>query len=238
MVSHSPSPLPSSLLDAMLRMAPLDVLLFDTELICRYAALSEGKLFGRTPDQFIGRPAAEIFPPANGDLRTALTLAAESAAIYNYRPYRYTLTTPEPQTFFCWSVRIEPVSLADYRGREEFRGVLVTLADVQDLADENDQLKRDVDRLQRELSLSRQEVAGGRRREAQLIQERLDLRTAVRTLLTPAIGYLQVLLRRPHILRGLSAERLIDESVLPELHRIVAAVEIDADLAPEDGELR
>lgn len=236
MVAVTPSPLPSSLLDALLRMAPLDVLLFDTDLVCRYAALAEGSLFGRTPDQFIGRPAAEIFPPANGDLRTALTLAAESAAVYNYRPYRYTLTTPEPQTFFCWSVRIEAVSLADYRGREEFRGVLVTLADVQDLADDNDRMTREVDRLQREVSQLRQQMVAAERREAAHRESRLDLRSVVGNLLTPAMGYLQLLSRRPHVLRGQPLAQTIEEKILPELRRIVEAMADDDQAPPPIGD--
>lgn len=72
-------------------MAPLDVLLFDAALICRYAVLGEGTLFGRTADQFLGQPVDAIFPPARDDLRTAMELTAGgSDASYQYPAYRYT----------------------------------------------------------------------------------------------------------------------------------------------------
>ncbi len=35
MVTKMPAPLPSPLLETMLHLAPLDVLLFDSELVCR-----------------------------------------------------------------------------------------------------------------------------------------------------------------------------------------------------------
>ena len=166
MTTLAPAPLPPPLLETLLRMAPLDVLLFDRELVCRFAALPEGTLFGRTAEQFVGEPAEAIFPPARGDLRTALELAASSATSYAYPAYRhrYTDTDSTTETAFCWSVRIEPVLLRDYQGREEFQGVLVTLADVLDLTDENDRLRADTDLLQRENDRLRQELAAAWRR--------------------------------------------------------------------------
>jgi CRP-like cAMP-binding protein len=155
------APLPPPLLETLLRSTPLDVLLFDSELVCRYAALSDDTLFGRSAEEFLGRSVDEVFPPARSDLRSALELAAHSTANYQYPAYRYTYADTEhtSETAFCWSVRVEPVTLHDYRGREEFRGVLVTLVDVLDLADdndrlrqENDSLRRENDRLQRELT--------------------------------------------------------------------------------------
>jgi len=95
MTSFAPAPAPVQLLDAMLRMAPLDVLLFDHDLICRYAVLADETLFGRTAGQFIGEPADALFPPARDDLRAALKLAVSgSGASYEYPAYRYTSPTP------------------------------------------------------------------------------------------------------------------------------------------------
>ena len=164
MTTMAPAPLPSPLLETLLRMAPLDVLLFDTELVCRFAALADDTLFGRTAAEFVGQPADAIFPPIRGDLRSALELAATSPTSYQYPSYRYTYTDTSgtTETAFCWSVRVEPVTLHDYRGREEFRGVLVTLADVLDLSDENDRLRSQVDELQRELDRLRRELAAAR----------------------------------------------------------------------------
>lgn len=162
LTSPVPTPVPVSLLETLLRMAPLDVLLFDAALVCRYAVLGEGTLFGRTADQFLGQPVDAIFPPARGDLRTAMELAAGgSDATYQYPAYRYTYTDTcgTTETAFCWSVRVEPVVLHDYRGQEEFRGVLVTLADVLDLTDEVDRLRQESDVLQREVDRLRRDLA-------------------------------------------------------------------------------
>jgi CRP-like cAMP-binding protein len=161
MTTMAPAPVPAPLLEALLRMAPLDVLLFDAQLVCRYAVLADDTLFGRTAEQFLGRPVDEIFPPARGDLRSAMRLAS-SGTSYEYPAYRYTYADPEgtTETAFCWAVRIEPILLHDYRGREEFQGVLVTLADVLDLTDENDRLRRENDELQREADRLRRELAG------------------------------------------------------------------------------
>ena len=232
------APLPPSLLETILRLAPLDVLLFDTELVCRYAAPVGGSLFGRSVDQLVGQPAADIFPPARDDLRSALELAAHNAATYQYPSYRYTYTDIEAtsETLFCWSVRVEPVALRDYRGREEFRGVLVTLADVQDLADETDRLRHDNDVLQRENGRLQQQLVEAHRREAASAEARRRLRAAVRGLLAPVAGYLQVLSRRPRVLRGRPAEQVIEEIVLPGLRRVVTAVDtFDGAQPPADG---
>lgn len=173
-----PAPL-SALLDSLLRLAPLDVLLFDTELVCRYAAPADGTLFGRTAAQLVDEPATALFPSGADDLLAALRLAAEQAAAARYASYRYAHREATTETLFCWSVRITPVLLQDYRGHEEFHGVLVTLADIQDLADANDQL-------QQELVQLRGELAASRAREAAAIADR-RLGEAVRTVLTPVV---------------------------------------------------
>lgn len=227
MVAKIPAPLPSPLLETMLHQAPLDVLLFDTDLVCRYAAPAGDTLFGRTADQLFGQHAAEIFPPARGDLRSALELAAHGAQTYQYPSYRYTYTDTAGTTemLFCWSVRVEPVVLRDYRGQEEFRGVLVTLADVQDLADENDRLRRDNDLLERENQRLQDELAEAQRREAAFMEARWQVRAVVRNLLTMVMGYLQILGRRPAALGGRSAGEVVEQIVLPGLRRVVDAMD-------------
>lgn len=42
MTTILPAPLPPPLIETILHRAPLDVLLFDTELMCRYAVLADG----------------------------------------------------------------------------------------------------------------------------------------------------------------------------------------------------
>ena len=227
MVAKIPVPLPSPLLETMLHQAPLDVLLFDTDLVCRYAAPAGDTLFGRTADQLSGQHAADIFPPARGDLRSALELAAHGAQVYQYPSYRYTYTDTASTTemLFCWSVRVEPVVLRDYRGQEEFRGVLVTLADVQDLADENDRLKRDKHPLDQEHQRLQDELAEAQRREAASLEAGRKLRAVVRNLLTMVMGYLQILSRRPDALRGRPSGEVVEQIVLPGLGRVVDAMD-------------
>ena len=231
-----PVPLPPPLLDTILRMAPLDVLLFDTDLVCRYAAPAGSALFGRTADELVGQSSAEIFAGATDDLHSALKLAADTAASYQYPSYRYTFNESTTQTLFCWSVRVEPVLFHDYRGREEFRGVLVTLADVRALADENERLTQDNDQLRRDNDRLQRAVTEAQRREARAVEARHSLQTSVRNLLAPVVGYLQVLSRRPAVLGGQPAATVIEEIVLPGLRGVVETVDrYDAAHPPAAG---
>ena len=231
-----PVPLPPPLLDTILPMAPLDVLLFDTELFCRYAAPAGDTLFGRTDGELIGQSSAEIFSGATDDLHSALKLAADTAASYQYPSYRYTFNESSTQTLFCWSVRVEPVAFHDYRGREEFRGVLVTMADVRDLADENERLSQDNDQLRRDNDRLQHALADAQQREASAIEARHRLHTNVRNLLAPVVGYLQVLSRRPAVLRGQPPGTVIEEVVLPGLRGVVETVDrYDAAHPPMTG---
>ena len=222
MPTLAPAPLPPYLIETLLRMAPLDVLLFDRELICRFAALPEGTLFGRSAEQFLGEPADAIFPPARGDLRAALELAASSATSYAYPAYRYRYTDTDStnETAFCWSVRIEPVLLRDYQGREEFQGVLVTLADVLDLADENDRLRADTDALQRENDRLRRDLAAVARRWPASPEAPPGLRIVTRDDRAP-LGANRLLATLPReeyerLLSELEPVRLVTQEVLHE----------------------
>lgn len=230
-----PAPIPPPLLDTLLHQAPLDVLLFDTDLICRYAAPADDTLFGRAAHELIGLSADEVFPPAGGDLGPALQLAARNAATYENPSYRYTFEEAQTRTLFCWSVRIQSVALRDYRGREEFRGVLVTLADVQDLADTNDRLTAEIEALRRERGLLRRQLDAAQQRVGTLVQARRHLQSAVRNQLTPVIGYLQLLYRRPQQLNGQPAAAVIETHVLPGLRRVVEELE-QAEAGTRGGE--
>ena len=215
-----PPSLPRALLETLLDRAPLDVLLFDVGLICRYTALTGDTLLGRTAAELVGASAVDIFGRGAGDLLAALHLAADGAVTAQYPVYRYTRQEAEAQTSHCWSVAIEPVLLHDYRGGEEFRGVLVTLADVEDLADERDRLREAEGRLTAETTALRLQLDARRRRAE-------TARTQVRTLLAPVAGYLQVLARRPELLAGQDQAALIER--LLRLSAIAAAVDEAAD---------
>jgi nitrogen-specific signal transduction histidine kinase len=182
----------------VLHAAPLDVLLFDTDLICRYAAPADGSLFGRTEEELLGRHAAEIFPDDANGIQPVLAQAAHAAARWENPAYRVRLHDGATERVYCWSVKVEPVVT------DQYHGVLVTLADVQDLVDENERLESIV--------------------RAQQYAQR-QLQTDVRTMLTPAIGYLQAIVRRPEVLHGRSPRQIIERNVLPHLRRVVDAVD-------------
>ena len=226
---------PPALLDTLLRLAPLDVLLFDSSLICRYAAPAGDTLLGRTVDQLVGQPASALFPSGADDLKAALKLAAESVSPSRYASYRYAHEDPTAASpnaiatsLFCWSVRVEPIQIDDYRGTQEFRGVLVTLADIRDLADSNE-------RLHEENANLRAALAAARRREATLVASQRRLREAVRNQLAPVSGYLQAIGRRPRALAGHSVDRVIEDRVLPGLRRIVDLVDGAVESAPGES---
>ena len=99
--------------------------------------------------------------------------------------------------------------------------MLVTLADVEDLADERDRLREVEGRLTAENAELRLQLET-RRRRAEATRER------VRTLLAPVSGYLQALARRPELLAGEDQAALFAQ-LLPRLDEIVAAVDEAAD---------
>jgi hypothetical protein len=261
MTSLAPIPLPGSLLDILLRLAPLDVLLFDSQLVCRYAALTDGTFLGKTPDRLMGQPATAIFRPDQSDLHAALDLAARNAVPSSYPTYRLAFPggtavagasatpseLPHPTVtrtgmsgttdttlycwavrvqpvMYCWAVRVQPVTFLDYQGREESRGVLVTLADVRDLADDNDHLRADNEELRRGNAALRQALVTTQHREE---TTRRALQRTVRSLLAPVVGYLQVVARRPQLLaqRSVLVPELLSNQVLPQLERLVGTVD-------------
>jgi hypothetical protein len=222
-------------MESLMQLAPLDVLLFDTDLICRYAAPANDTLFGRTAAQLIGEPATTLFSLQSGDLHSALREAAQDAGSYDYPTYRYTDSAAESQQYYCWSVRIQPVNLMDYRGREEFRGVLVTLADVQDLADERDRLQQAQERLLAENARLHAGLEDLRARLGSSAATHQEVRAQVRDLLAPVSGYLQVIAHRPDALNGRSPESLIAQVVLPRLRELVATVDAAARRASDEA---
>jgi PAS domain S-box-containing protein len=166
----SPS-LPPRLLEILLRRAPVDVLLFDAALVCRYAAPAGETLFGQTAAELVGRSVSEVFPTQDG-LAAMIEAVLHQDGGWRDPGYRIPRRTEQRAVFSCWSVTVEPVTTTD------FTGVLITLADVKDLADEVESLRHELESLRHENE-----------------QSRLVLQERVRTRLTPALGYLQVLSR-------------------------------------------
>ncbi len=200
-MTTAPATPPPALLDRLLQATPVDVLLFDTALICRYAAPAEGTLFGRTAAELVGQRAAAIFPSADAGPGPVLARVVQTAAAWEDHAFRYAARTDAGERHYCWWVRVEPVA------SDDFRGVLVTLADVGDLVQQTEQLQRETEQLRR---------------------ERADLPVTVRTLLAPVVGYLQVLARRPSVLGGVTPAELLEQRVLPRLQALVAAVDATA----------
>ena len=136
--------LPPPLGDALLRLTPINVFLFDTDLICRYAAPVGDQFLGRQRDELVGRDAAEVLPPAANGLRPMLERAAREASTWQNPEYRFTRREGGVEQACCWSIHVEPVAVEDYRG------VLVSWSDILEQAQERESLKAEVDKLRRD----------------------------------------------------------------------------------------
>lgn len=207
MESRVEPPLAPPLWDAMLRLAPVNVLLFDTELICRYAAPVGTLLMGKPPAEWIGRPAPEVLPPAANGLAAPLRLAAATADAASWRSpeYRFALRLDGIDQPCCWSIQIDPLVV------ESYRGVLVTWSDILDAVTERAQVEAQLAAL-----------AAQREQRATAITALLS---DLRNLVTPISGYLQVMARRPATLAGRPFASVITENVLPRLDDLLVAID-------------
>jgi hypothetical protein len=194
--THTPE-LSPELSDTLLRLAPVNVLLLDRDLVCRYAAPAGETLYGRRREDVIGRPVAEVLPPARNGLGAVLRRAAREASPWHDPEYYFADARGQTAVPECWSVAIDPVATP------EFTGVLVSWTEIAEQAKERRRLIEELERLRRE----------ARERNAALIQVLSDLRNAI----TPLSGYLQVIVRRPLTLKGRSAAQVIAELVLPRV---------------------
>src|SRR5688572_24747202 len=100
-------PLPPAVLDELLFRTPVDVLLFDTALICRYAAPAADQFLGRSREQLLGRPVGEVLPPATNGLRGVLEHAVREATTWQEARYRFSCPVNGVETAFCLTVRVE-----------------------------------------------------------------------------------------------------------------------------------
>src|SRR5205823_566346 len=75
-------------LDTFLRSLPVHVLLFDAELICRYAAPDGSHVLGTPTDALVGMPVEDVFP-AEVELRPRLEKALRTGRTWrsDYVPY-------------------------------------------------------------------------------------------------------------------------------------------------------
>lgn len=201
--AQRPEP-PSAVLDLLLRLTPVNALLFNTELICDYAAPIDDALLGRPRTQLLGRSAADLLPPARNGLTPHLRRAADEGRGWSAAEFRF-VDPSEADRRYCWSVLVEPVRISNYRG------VLVTWQDIRRNADEMASLRAELAALR----------SAAEEREAALLRLYTDLRTAI----TPVWGYLQLIVRRPAALRERSPAHLIGTQVLPALGRLLAALE-------------
>lgn len=199
---HTLSP---PLCDTLLRLAPLNILLFDTDLVCRYAAPVGDELLGQPRETLMGRPAADIWPPAANGLRPVLERAAHEAAPWQNREYRFTHRMRDAELPCCWSIQVEPVAVDGYRG------VLVSWSDMLEAAQERDQVRAEAERLQRQ--------------EAQRREALVHLASDLLNLVTPISGYLQVIARRPEMLGRRAPAELIATYVLPRVEQLVATID-------------
>jgi PAS domain S-box-containing protein len=202
---------PHAFWDRVLRAAPSHLFVFDTALICRYAAPAGEDFLGMPRDNLLGRHAAEILPPASNGLRPLLERAAFEGQEATVPQYRYTHRVGDAETIHVWSIQATPLRMNSYRG------VLMALSDIVDLVEQRDQLQLRCDDLQ-------VEVERLRRSQAEHNQQLSGLATQLRTLLTPVWGYVQLLLERPELLRSAAAEDILRDDLRPQLQLVVDAV--------------
>lgn len=201
----SGQPLPSPLYDTLLRLAPVNVVLFDDQLRCRYAAPVGDHILGTSPDRLIGRPAAQILPPAANGLGAVLERAAHDAQAWHNAEFRFVDRSRGGELPCCWSIQVNPVAV------EGYHGVLVSWSDVLDAADERRRMRDQLRRLRREQH----------ERNVALTYLISDLRN----LITPISGYLQVIVRRPAMLAGRTPAQLITANVLPRFDDLLTAID-------------
>ena len=214
-MTPAPSDLPAPILDVLLRRAPLDVLLLDRRLICRYAAPVDDAFLGQPREALIDRPITEIFPPAADELRPILEHTVRQTSRWRTPLYRFSHPVDGVMTEYHWTIQVQSLTIGS------FWGVLIVLGDARefrDAAEERDRLRAECDRLYHH------EVE---RRDA--LQ---NLRARLRSLLAPLSGYLQVLARRPYVLGGQSPATVIERRVLPQVDALVSVIDqLSADAA-------
>lgn len=205
------------ILDMLLRRTPLDVLLFDRDLICRYAAPAGDEFLGHPREELEGRHATEILPPATNGLGPVLERAARDRTPWRKPRYLFDCDVRGVATSFCWVIEVEPVHVGGYDG------VMVLLIDsneLQAITNERDRLRAELEQV--------------RRQEADRRRALHELRANLRSLLAPISGYLQVIARRPWMLAGRAPASLVSERVLPQIDELVSAVDKLGDIASEE----
>lgn len=196
--------IPPPVFDMLLRRTPVHVFLFDPDLTCRYAAPVGDHFFGRRREDLVGHTAREILPLAAHDLCPTLERVAQERFACGHPGYQFTVHTTEGVARQAWAVDVQPMAVSGYRG------VLLSWADLTDLVDERDRLQTEVVTLR------------GREEERQRALG--ELLADLRSMLAPPLGFLQVIVKRPHVLRGRSAASTIAEEVLPRMNEFVEAL--------------
>jgi hypothetical protein len=197
--------LSSKLSDALLRLAPANILLFDRNLICRYAAPMHDQFEGRPREALIGLRADQFLQPARDGLRPILESACRELRAWHSEAYRFVETGSGHSRDCCWSIQVDPVETPD------FQGVLVSWSDVEATEREREGLRHEVERLSAEAN----------ERNAALVEVISDIRNAI----TPLAGYLQVLTRRPETFKNRSWREVITNLVLPRVADVLDATE-------------
>jgi hypothetical protein len=201
----TPSVTPPALWDALLHRAPVHVFLFDSDLVCRYAAPAGGGFLGKTEGQLIGRRAEDVLPPAEDGLGPVLERAVRDREPWQRDEYRFIRPGDSGNAVLQWRVQVDPVEVDGYAG------VLVSVIDIERLLAERDKLRVEIEQLRRQDEERRRLLT--------------ELYTDLRTMLTPVSGYLQLIVRRPYALGGRAVSEVIGERVLPSLQRMTGRLE-------------
>ena len=211
-------------METVYRCDPPQIFIFDSDLICRYAAPAGDTFLGRRREELVGRHAAEILPPTSKRLRPVLERALREQASWSTRRYRYRHRQDDGERLYVWAIVVAPVVQASGQG------VLVSLMDTLEPARQRHRLRRENEALRARIAHL---VALHRRR----LQERLDLEARLRTALTPVWGYVQLLLRRPELLRDPAVAGMLRSGVVPPLRSAVESV-TPSDEWPDAGQGR
>jgi PAS domain S-box-containing protein len=209
--------------DTLLRLLPSHLFLFDEDLICRYAAPYGEGFLGQPSEHLVGRHAAEVLPPARNGLRPALERAVRESEAWSTAEHRYRHPGADGEQLYVWAIHIQPFPLDGHRA------VLVTLHDVQEITEAQEQLRSEVRTL--EATLARAHAEAQERGRAMR-----SFLARARTLLTTIWGYLQIMSRRPYALRGRPATSVVQDLVLPQIESLIETIdELDPALRAESA---
>lgn len=146
-----------------------------------------------------------MLPLAADGLGPLLEQAVRDEMAQHQLKYRFSRPEDGGERQYAWLIEVEPMPM------DEERGVMVAVSEISNLIEEREALRREVELLRR------------RERERRLALS--GILNEIRNQLTPAKGYLQMIVRCPWNLRDRPAPEVIAERVLPRLDDVVVRLQ-------------